>query len=153
MLWLNMIVPVYFDFRRKVLGDWKMKNGLNATYGCLLDAFLNAGHNICAEVLCRALKKRSREPSRCTSLCPIETQGNNFVQQHHMQKPTQNGNEPTHDTLQKNIRKNISQNNPRCNSSDPYFQPRIWVGNSNYFELGHIISFSSPPASIFQLFI
>ena len=38
---------------------WKTKNGFRATYGNLLELFVDAGHTPCAEVLCELLTKKS----------------------------------------------------------------------------------------------
>ena len=44
--------------RREVLQTWKNKQGLQATYGNLLEIFVRAGHGQCAETVCDVLKKR-----------------------------------------------------------------------------------------------
>ena len=37
---------------------WKDKQGLEATYGNLLELFKTAGHSQCAKVVCEVLKKK-----------------------------------------------------------------------------------------------
>ena len=37
---------------------WKNYQGLHATYGNLLELFVNAGHTQCAEAVCEVLRKK-----------------------------------------------------------------------------------------------
>lgn len=37
---------------------WQSRNGLQATYGNLLESFIEAGHTKCAEVICEVLRKK-----------------------------------------------------------------------------------------------
>ena len=48
--------------RLEALRMWKTKNGFRATYGNLLELFVEAGHTPCAEVLCELLRKKSEFP-------------------------------------------------------------------------------------------
>lgn len=52
--------------RRRVLSEWKMKNGFDATYANLLQVFLNAGHSVCANRLCGLLRARHLSQSFST---------------------------------------------------------------------------------------
>ena len=49
----------YHFTRSEALRMWKTKNGFKATYGNLLELFVEAGHTPCAEVLCELLRKKS----------------------------------------------------------------------------------------------
>ena len=44
--------------RREALRKWQSKQGIGATYGNLLELFVQAGHTQCAEVLCEVLRKK-----------------------------------------------------------------------------------------------
>ena len=44
--------------RREALRRWQTKQGLRATYGNLLELFVNAGHTQCAEAVCEVLRKK-----------------------------------------------------------------------------------------------
>ena len=44
--------------RREALSVWKDKQGLEATYGNLLELFETAGQSRCAEVVCQVLRKK-----------------------------------------------------------------------------------------------
>ena len=47
---------------------WKDKQGLEATYGNLLELFKTAGHSRCAEVLCEVLRKKKIPSCRKSTL-------------------------------------------------------------------------------------
>ena len=44
--------------RIEALRRWQSKQGIRATYGNLLELFVQAGHTECAEVLCEVLRKK-----------------------------------------------------------------------------------------------
>ena len=44
--------------RREALKIWKSRLGFRATYGKLLEVFVDSGHTSCAEVLCELLRKK-----------------------------------------------------------------------------------------------
>jgi hypothetical protein len=45
--------------RREALRRWKSKQGLRATYGNLLELFVEAGHTQCAEAICEVIRGKS----------------------------------------------------------------------------------------------
>ena len=55
MAWVYCVV---FSRRREALRRWQSKQGIRATYGNLLELFVQAGHTQCAEVLCEVLRKK-----------------------------------------------------------------------------------------------
>ena len=46
--------------RQEALRRWQKKLGLGATYGNLLEVFVQAGHTECAEALCQVLKMKCK---------------------------------------------------------------------------------------------
>ena len=55
MAWVYCVV---FSRRRAALRRWQIKQGFRATYGNLLELFVQAGRTECAEVLCEVLRKK-----------------------------------------------------------------------------------------------
>ena len=55
MAWVYCVV---FARRREALRKWQSKQGIGATYGNLLELFVQSGHTQCAEVLCEVLRKK-----------------------------------------------------------------------------------------------
>ena len=53
-----MDVYTYVMTRIEALRRWQSKKGIRATYGNLLELFVQAGHTECAEVLCEVLRKK-----------------------------------------------------------------------------------------------
>ena len=49
---------LFISCRREALSVWKDKQGLEATYGILLELFETAGHSQCAKAVCEVLKKK-----------------------------------------------------------------------------------------------
>ena len=49
---------LFISCRREALSVWKDKQGLEATYGNLLELFKTTGHSQCAEVVCEVLQKK-----------------------------------------------------------------------------------------------
>ena len=49
---------IYVMTRIEALRRWQSKQGIRATYGNLLESFVQAGHTECAEVLCEVLRKK-----------------------------------------------------------------------------------------------
>ena len=63
---------LYFPIvRREALQKWKLKQGLAATYGNLLELFVKAGHTRCAEALCEVLREKCEWNSSysCSNCC------------------------------------------------------------------------------------
>ena len=56
--WPGFIVLCFHVRRRAALTLWQSKQGIRATYGNLLELFVQAGHTQCAEVLCEVLRKK-----------------------------------------------------------------------------------------------
>ena len=54
-----IIIILSMITRLEALRTWKTKNSFRATYGNLLELFVEAGHTHCAEVLCDLLRKKS----------------------------------------------------------------------------------------------
>ena len=52
------MLSLNFISRREALRIWKSNQGTRATYGNLLELFVNAGHTQCAEALCEILRKK-----------------------------------------------------------------------------------------------
>ena len=42
---------------------WKDKQGLEATYGNLLELFKTAGHSGCVQIVCEVVKKKQINPN------------------------------------------------------------------------------------------
>ena len=56
--WPGFIVLCLHVRRREALRTWQSKQGIGATYGNLLELFVQAGHTQCAEVLCEVLRRK-----------------------------------------------------------------------------------------------
>jgi len=51
--------------RREALRRWKSNQWLGATYGNLLESFVQASHTQCAEAVCEVLRKKCK----CSVCC------------------------------------------------------------------------------------
>ena len=56
--WPGFIVLCLHVRRREALRRWQSRQANRATYGNLLELFVQAGHTQCAEVLCEVLRKK-----------------------------------------------------------------------------------------------
>ena len=67
MRWNPLLVidDVCIYIRQEALRRWQKKLGLGATYGNLLEVFVEAGHTECAEALCQVLKMK------CKHVCTL----------------------------------------------------------------------------------
>ena len=44
--------------RREALSRWRNNSGIRGTYWNLLELFVRAGHQLCAEAVCEVLRKK-----------------------------------------------------------------------------------------------
>ena len=54
-------ITSYVHYRREALRMWQRKLGSSATYGKLLEVFVQAGHTECAEALCEVIKMKCEQ--------------------------------------------------------------------------------------------
>ena len=62
-----------FIYRRTALAKWKDCQMHHATYGNLLQVFVDAGHTECAEALCAVLRKECECPNKLPLLLLVDT--------------------------------------------------------------------------------